>query len=266
MSAIAYPDTENRETEADKRAGMASPKHKKLKTDGGLEGVPGPQGLPRAVPTLGDVAIEERFAPLRERLGRAAKTTPVNEFLMETPEAVENRNLLKADAGDVVLWNSFVTACRSRLADAAPKRGRVASEEEEAPGEHKPFFLPTSLAPNFISLARALSPSLPLFAKSKKGRRVRATVFLFCFLLALVPLCGKRPSAASTFQYRVEELLGGLSGFLTSSSSLRAATAEPLAAVPSAGRQGASGGCHGPAFHLGAEMAGGDGGCYCETL
>ena len=45
---------------------MASPKHKKPKTEGGSEGVPGPQGLPRAVPTLGDVAKD--FPALHELL------------------------------------------------------------------------------------------------------------------------------------------------------------------------------------------------------
>ena len=116
---------------------MASPEHKKHKTEGRSEGVPGPQGLPRAVPTLGDVAQDEDFEPLRGLL-QPLMNRPVNEL----SEGLRAQLRQDEDKPTKLRLEAFFAACEARAQEAAPKRSRVAFEEEEAPGRHKSFPLP----------------------------------------------------------------------------------------------------------------------------
>lgn len=163
---------------------MASPGRKKLKTEGGSDGVPGPQGLPRAVPTLGDVAKD--FPALHWLL------KPVLDNAVTTlGRDLRAELLLDVDKPTKLLLASFFGACDAQLEDAPRKRGRVASEEEEAPGEHKPFFFfffPLSfplLSPPFLSLSLVPPPpSLPFFAKKQEGPQGSCHVFSSSLFLA----------------------------------------------------------------------------------
>jgi hypothetical protein len=128
---------------------MSSSQEKKRKTGGSSGGAQHKRGAEQDldVPTLGQVAEEGRFEPLRELL-KPVKDAPVNEFLLETREAAENRVLLKEQAANDLLWNTFVTACRAQL-EAAHKRAHMASEEH-SPGKQQRwlfFFL-------FLSFSR----------------------------------------------------------------------------------------------------------------
>ena len=87
------------------------------------------------MPTLGQVAEEERFAPLRKLL-EPVKDTPVNEFLLENPLAAQRREeyAAKAEAdGQKECWRDFLIACYAKL-EGATKRAHVASEEH-SPGK-----------------------------------------------------------------------------------------------------------------------------------
>src|ERR1700679_2857812 len=83
---------------------------------------------PLPMPTLGLVAEEERFAPLRELLQPVAGT-PVNEL------SEELRGVLRKRAGDdlELLLVSFFAACNARVGEIERKRAHVATGEE-SPG------------------------------------------------------------------------------------------------------------------------------------
>ena len=80
---------------------------------------------PLPMPTLGLVAEEERFAPLRELLQPVAGT-PVNEL------SEELRGVLRKRAGDdlELLLVSFFAACDARAREIERKRAHVATGEE----------------------------------------------------------------------------------------------------------------------------------------
>ncbi len=83
------------------------------------------------LPTLGLVAEEERFKPLRELLQPVA-VTPVNELGEHTKTA-----LRKVCAGQAaLLLETFFDACDARAGEAARKRANVVSGEE-SPGEQR---------------------------------------------------------------------------------------------------------------------------------
>jgi hypothetical protein len=81
---------------------------------------------PLAMPTLGLVAEEEDFAPLRGLLQPVAGR-PVNEL----SEAL--RGVLRKKAGDdlELLLVSFFAACDARAGEIERKRAHVASEESQ---------------------------------------------------------------------------------------------------------------------------------------
>src|SRR5262245_38215813 len=86
-----------------------------------------------SAPTLGQVADEKRFEPLRELLGPVA-LTPVNELLSEGGEGL--RNWLEEEAGRIgqlPVALAFVAACSVQAEAAAMKRAHVASGKE-SPG------------------------------------------------------------------------------------------------------------------------------------
>jgi hypothetical protein len=71
------------------------------------------------VPTLGHVAAEDRFEPIRQLIS-SVKDTPVTEL------GLELRSWLKGNAGAVLLVAlAFLDACDARTPDAATKRSRV---------------------------------------------------------------------------------------------------------------------------------------------
>ena len=86
---------------------------------------------PLSLPTLGLVAEEERFAPLRELLQPVAGT-PVNEL------SEELRGVLRKRAGDdlELLLVSFFAACAARVGEIERKRAHVATGEE-SPGKQR---------------------------------------------------------------------------------------------------------------------------------
>ncbi len=90
---------------------------------------------PLPLPTLGLVAKEERFAPLRELLQPVA-VTPVNEL------SEELRGVLRKKAGDdlELLLVSFFAACDARDGEADRKRAHVATREESQ-GEQRLLFV-----------------------------------------------------------------------------------------------------------------------------
>ncbi len=71
----------------------------------------------------------------------------------------------------------------------------------------------------------------------------------------------KRPRPASSSEEEPGEGSSAILLFSAHSFSYRAAALSHLAAVLSWGHPGASGGCHRPAFHLSAWVAGGDRAC-----
>jgi len=86
---------------------------------------------PLPMPTLGSVADEERFAPLRELLQPVAGT-PVNEL------SEELRGVLRKRAGDdlELLLVSFFAACDARAREIERKRAHVGvGSGEESQGE-----------------------------------------------------------------------------------------------------------------------------------
>ncbi len=110
-------------------------KQKTVETSGAGQKRAAEEDLLVRMPTVGQVAEEERFKPLG-RLVQAVKDTPVNEFVLSNNEAEENRALLKEKASDVLLWNSFVSACRVRAGEIERKRAHMASGEE-SPGKQR---------------------------------------------------------------------------------------------------------------------------------
>ena len=87
---------------------------------------------PLAPPTLGLVAEEERFAPLRELLQPVAGT-PVNEL------GEELRAWLKAEAaksGQLPVALALIDACNARVGEIERKRAHVATGEE-SPGKQR---------------------------------------------------------------------------------------------------------------------------------
>ena len=81
------------------------------------------------VPTLGEVAEDEDFAPLRELLEPVANR-PVNELGEDLRAALKKRGGDKLE----LLLASFFGACDARAEEAARKRAHVASEEH-SPGK-----------------------------------------------------------------------------------------------------------------------------------
>ena len=94
---------------------------------------------PLPMPTLGLVAEEERFAPLRELLQPVAATL-VNELLSEGGEGL--RNWLQEGAGKIgqlPVALAFFAACGIQVEAATRKRAHVSSDES-APGKNQLLF------------------------------------------------------------------------------------------------------------------------------
>jgi hypothetical protein len=86
-----------------------------------------------ALPTLGEVAKEERFASLRALIQQVAET-PADQLLQESQEGAQLREIYleKAKhANQVETWLSFVVACRA----VAEQRKRTRVGEGDKAGE-----------------------------------------------------------------------------------------------------------------------------------
>ncbi len=82
------------------------------------------------MPTLEQVAKEERFASLRALLQQVAET-PVDQLLHESQEGTQLREIYMEKAKNANLeetWLSFVVACRA--AAEQRKRGRLGGGDE----------------------------------------------------------------------------------------------------------------------------------------
>lgn len=118
---------------------MSSPQEKKRKTGGSpgsLQRKRGAEEDLEPIPTLGQVAEDADFEPLRTLLD-PVKNRPVNEFLLENPLAEQLRITYAGKAkiaGQDERWTLFLIACYAKLEEAAPKRAHVASEEH-SPGK-----------------------------------------------------------------------------------------------------------------------------------
>ena len=157
---------------------------KKQKTKG-ASGAGQKRGAEEALslPTLGHVAEEGRFAPLRELLQPVALTS-VNELLSEAGNGL--RNWLQEEAskiGQLPVALAFIAACGVQAEAVATRRAHVGSGEE-SPGKQRRerlLFLFVSLPALWRSCASSCSAvSLPCacyaWAASEQGGRRR--VFL----------------------------------------------------------------------------------------
>ena len=104
---------------------MSAPQEKKRKTGGGIGEVQRKRGAEKDVdvPTLGQVAEDKDFEPLRELL-KPVERRPVNELSEELRAALKKRG---GDELELILL-SFFAACDARAEEAARKRAHVASE------------------------------------------------------------------------------------------------------------------------------------------
>ena len=137
---------------------MSAPQEKKRKTGGGMGKVQRKRGAEENidVPTLGQVAEEGRFEPLRELL-EPVKDTPVTELKATSKDA------LKELAGEQhkLVMTFFLAACDARVSEADRKRAHMASEESSLGKQQRwLFFLSLSLSLAFASLCSPGSSSL----------------------------------------------------------------------------------------------------------
>ena len=109
---------------------MSAPQEKKRKTGGGIVEAQRKRGAEKDVdvPTLGQVAEEARFEPLRELL-EPVKDTPVNEL----SERLRTQLLQDEEKPTKLLLESFFAACDARVSEAGHKRAHMASES--SPGK-----------------------------------------------------------------------------------------------------------------------------------
>jgi len=114
---------------------MSSPQEKKRKTGGGIGEAQRKRGAEKDVdvPTLGQVAEEARFEPLRELL-KPVKDTPVTELSRELRDGLLE-DAANKDKPTLRVMQAFLGACDARVSEAAHKRSHVASEEH-SPGKY----------------------------------------------------------------------------------------------------------------------------------
>ena len=140
---------------------MSESQKKKLKAEGTAFGAQRKREAEQDRYTLGDVAEDEDFAPLRQLL-ESVKNRPVNELGENTKEALRKK-ALETDAAITLLLESFFDACDARVEEVARKRNHVASAKH-SPGKQQGwgvFFLFFSSFSFFLffffALLRALS-------------------------------------------------------------------------------------------------------------
>jgi hypothetical protein len=83
------------------------------------------------IPTLGQVAEQERFAPLKDLISSVA-ATPLNELNKESKDALTTL----AGEKHKFLMIFFLAACDAFVEDAATKRAHV-THESRLPGEEQ---------------------------------------------------------------------------------------------------------------------------------
>ena len=107
---------------------------------------------PLSLPTLGLVAEEERFAPLRGLLQPVA-ATPVNEL------SEELRRVLRKKAGDdlELLLVSFFAACDVRAREIERKRAHVGTGEKSPGKQRKRLFFSVCFALHILLEAHAFA-------------------------------------------------------------------------------------------------------------
>jgi hypothetical protein len=87
------------------------------------------------VPTLGQVAEQERFAPLKELI-RPVAETPVNEL----SPGMRTKLLEGEEKPTQLCLEAFFAACDALVEDIATKRAHIA-HEGRLPGKHALFVL-----------------------------------------------------------------------------------------------------------------------------